>query len=191
MKINYILREKRLSMYKLSQLSGVPQSTINDLCSGRTSIEKCTAGNLKKLAEALGTTMEELMEEDDTFIFRESFETFKGNICHRVKDVGDIEFIIETLKSDEIRRLYERQQNREALYLLAMVDYLSRENDLPICTDYEDMRRQKLKEPQYPLGVETLCAVTGDDKYKEEAISSAIPEFMRFNIVESEVRNVC
>ena len=33
-------------------------------------------------------------------------------------------FIIEILETDEIRRLYERRWYREALYLLAMIDYI-------------------------------------------------------------------
>ena len=32
---------------------------------------------------------------------------------------------------------------------------------------------------------------TGDESIKEKALANAIPEFIRFNIVESEVRNVC
>ena len=33
-------------------------------------------------------------------------------------------FIIEILETDEIRRLYERRWYREAIYLLAMIDYI-------------------------------------------------------------------
>jgi len=49
--------------------------------------------------------------------------------------MADIDFIIETLEADEIRKFYERRWYREALYLLAMIDYLSRMNSLPICTN--------------------------------------------------------
>ena len=49
------------------------------------------------------------------------------------------------LESDEIRRLYNKQWYPEALYLLAMVDYLSRENGVPLCTKYSDIRNCKLK----------------------------------------------
>ena len=76
--------------------------------------------------------------------------------------MGDIEFIIETLGVDEIRRLYERRWYREALYLLGMVDYLSRINNLPVCTDYNDIRSRKLEEPYFPAGVLVSYAATGD-----------------------------
>lgn len=29
-----------------------------------------------------------------------SFELFKSNVCHRLKEQGDIDFLIETLKED-------------------------------------------------------------------------------------------
>ncbi len=37
-----------------------------------------------------------------------------------------MDFITETFEADEIRKLYERRWYREALYLLAMIDYLFR-----------------------------------------------------------------
>lgn len=37
---------------------------------------------------------------------RSSFEIFKGNICHLVKDKGDINFIIDVLRENEIRNVY-------------------------------------------------------------------------------------
>ena len=121
---------------------------------------------------------------------RAAFETFKSNICHSVKDMGDIEFIIETLEANRIRTLYQKQWYPESLYLLAMVDYLSRENDLPVCSDYDDIRATRLREPIYPSGILTMCAALKSDEPKKESLNEAIPEFMRFNIVESEVRNV-
>jgi len=107
-----------------------------------------------------------------------------------VKDMGDIDFIISTLESNKIRELYERQWYPESLYLLAMVDYLSRENDLPICIEYNDIRTKKLKEPIYPSSILTMCAILKSDAPKIESQNEAIPEFMQYYIVEGEVRNV-
>ena len=91
-------------------------------------------------------------------------------------------FVVEKLSWINVQR---------ALYLLAMVDYLSRINSLPICTNYNDIRCQKLERPCFPAGVLVSYAATGDEKIKEDALEKAIPEFMRFNIVEGDVRNVC
>ena len=110
---------------------------------------------------------------------------FKSNVCHQVKDKGDIDFIIETLETNEVRILYDRKWYAEAFYLLAMVDYLSRVNDAPLCTNYNDIRTQKLRDLLYPAGVMLMDAVRGTDKHRRECMSSAIPEFLRFNIVEA------
>jgi len=116
---------------------------------------------------------------------------YKSTVCHCVKDMGEIDFIVDTLQSDKIRRLFQRRWYPESLYLLAMVDYLSRENDLPLCMEYSDIRAATLKEPIYPAGVLTMCAALKSDAPKTESRAEAIPEFMRFNIIESEVRDVC
>lgn len=121
---------------------------------------------------------------------RETFDVFKSNVCHQVKDMGDLDFIINTLKSGLIRKYFNQKWYPESLYLLAMVDYLSRENNLPLCCDYDDIRAHKLPQPLFPLSVLLADAITKDHRWKAESIRDAIPEFMRFNIVEGEVRNV-
>ena len=50
--------------------------------------------------------------------------------------------------------------------------------------------KQKLSETIYPASILALCAAGKSNEPKEQARRNAIPEFMRFNIVESEVRNV-
>lgn len=191
--VNELLEKEKMSRYRLSMESGVPMTTITDICSGRAELEKCAAGTLYKIARVFGVTIDSLLENNraETVDYRLSFETFKSNTCHHVKDLGDIDFIIEILEADEIRKLYDRQWYREALYLLAMVDYLSRVNSLPICTNYNDIRCRKLEKPCYPAGVVVAYAATGDESIKTNAMANAIPEFLRFNIVESEIRDVC
>jgi plasmid maintenance system antidote protein VapI len=188
MNINELIEQKNLTKYRLSKESGIPFSTLSEICSGKAKIEKCAADTVYKLSRALGVTMEDLVA--DRITYRLAFETFKSNVCHRVHDMGDMDFIIDVLEMGEIRNLYQREWYPEALYLLAMVDYISRENNIPICTDYNDIRAAKLKSPVYPVSILTLCAATHSDAPKAQSRKEAIPEFMRFNIVESEVRNV-
>ena len=188
MRINDILEQKNMTKYRLAIKSGVPQTTVVDICSGKSKVEKCSADTLYKLAQALGVSMETILE--DAMESRAEFEIFKSNICHEVKNMGDIDFIINVLKSGEIRRLYQKQWYPESLYLLAMVDYLSRENGLPLCMHYGDIRKARLAEPVFPSSVIAISAVSNSEKPKTDSLNAAIPEFMRFNIVESEVRNV-
>jgi len=188
MNINDLLQQKKMTKYKLSKASGVPFTTVSEVTTGKTKIKNCTGDTLYRLAKALGVTIEDLLA--DSMEYRQSFDTFKSNVCHMVKDMGDIDFIINTLESDKIRKLYQKRWYPESLYLLAMVDYLSRENDLPICEDYNDIRAARLREPIYPSSVIAMSAFSRSDQPKQNSYAQAIPEFKRFNIVESEVRNV-
>ena len=188
MNINELLEQKNITKYRLSKLSGVPQTTITDICTGKTRIEKCAAETIYKLAKTLDVTMEYLISAN--MEKRPSFEWFKSEICHRVKREGDLDFIIKTLQSGEIQELYRKKWYPECLYLLAMVDYLSRENELPICAEYNDIRHAKLNETVYPVGVLIRSAYSKSEIPLKESIHAAIPEFIRHNIVESEIRNV-
>ena len=189
MLINDELEKQNMTKYRLSKESGVPQATINDICSGKAELEKCSAGTLYRLAKVLGVSVEEILESAKTE-YRSAFETFKSNVCHRVKDMGDLDFIIDLLETDEIRRLYDKKWYPEALYLLAMLDYLSRVNDIPVCTRYDDIRTQRLSRPVFPVGVLLTGEVLKSKEPIQKAKNEAIPEFLRFNIIESEVRNV-
>lgn len=188
MTIQDALQEKNMSIYRLAKTSQIPYATVNDICNGKARLEKCSAETIYRLAHALNVSMEELLAP--CFIKRSSFENFKSTVCHRVKELGDINFIIDTLESQDIRTYYNRKWYPESLYLLAMLDYLSRENDVPLCDDYDDLRQCKLENPVYPASIRALSAAAQNDAAIKEAAKTAIPEFMRFNIVENEVRNV-
>lgn len=63
MNINEILKQTGMTKYRLSKLSGVPHATLNDLCSGKSHIEKCSAETVYKLSKTLHVSMEVLIEE--------------------------------------------------------------------------------------------------------------------------------
>lgn len=67
MRIDEILKEKGLTKYRLSVLSGVPHTTLSELCSGKTKVGKCSVETIYKLAKTLGLSMERLVED----VFRE------------------------------------------------------------------------------------------------------------------------
>lgn len=61
--INRILNDGRMGMYRLSELSGVPQSTIADICSEKSSITRGTAGTLHKIAKILNAPLINFQDE--------------------------------------------------------------------------------------------------------------------------------
>ena len=182
------LKQRNMSIYRLAKVSEVPYATVNDICNGKAQLEKCSAETIYRLAHALDVSMEELLAP--CFLKRSSFENFKSTVCHRVKELGDIDFIADTLESEEIRTYYDRKWYPESLYLLAMLDYISRENDVPLCDDYDDLRRCRLEKPIYPASVRAVSAAAKNDEAMQRAAETAIPEFKRFNIIENDVRNV-
>lgn len=188
MTIRQKMKTKDMSIYRLAKANQIPYATLNDICNNKVRLEKCSAETIYRLARALDTTMEEILAP--CFWERSSFENFKSAICHRVRETGDINFLLETLESDDIRTYYERRWYPECLYLLAMVDYLSRENHIPMDAAYDDLRRLRLEKPIYPASVRAMAVATGDDQALRDAERTAIPEFRRFNIIENEVKNV-
>lgn len=186
--INDLLYNNSMTKYRLSKLSGIPYTTINDICSGRADIKKCSVDSIYRIAKVFEISMEELLKP--YYLERVDFELFKSNICHRLKEMGDEDFIIDLLESDSITDYYQREWYKEAFYLLAMLDYVSRENDLPLCSKYDDYRSEKLSETVFPRSILMLSTVSNSDAAKKTAVRRSIPEFIRHNIVESEVRNV-
>lgn len=51
-----------MTKYRLAVVSGVPHATLNDICSGKTKLEKCSAKTIYKLARSLDVSMELLTE---------------------------------------------------------------------------------------------------------------------------------
>lgn len=188
MTIRELIKQKKISIYQLAKLSEIPYATLNDICNGKAKLEKCSAETVYKLSQALEVSMEELLAP--CFLKRSNFENYKSAICHRLKEMGDYDFIINTLQRDDIRILFERKWYPESLYLLAMLDYISRENNIPICNDYDDLRQYKLDKPIIPADILAISIVSKNDEIVEQAMKTAIPEFLRFNIIESEVRDV-
>ncbi len=62
MNLNIIIKQNGMTKYKVAKLSGVPHATLNDLCSGKSRIEKCSAETLYRIAKILNVSMESLIE---------------------------------------------------------------------------------------------------------------------------------
>ena len=186
--INTLIKKQAMTKYRLAKESQIPYTTVNDICSKKTRLEKCSAETIYKLAKALNVSMEELLAP--YLEQRCSFDLFKSNVCHRVK-LNEYAFLIEILENDKIREYYNKKWYVECLYLLAMVDYLSRKHNISLCDQYNDLRRMKLEKPVFPASIRAKAAVCEQSQaIKDDAVRNAIPEFVRFNIIESEIYDV-
>lgn len=147
MTIRELMEQRNITQYRLSKDSGIAYTTINDICNGKAQLEKCSAETIYRISKVLEVSMESLIET--RLDKRIDFELFKSNTCHRLTELGNIDFIIKTLEDDRIRKYYNKKWYPESLYLLAMLDYISRENNIPLCTQYDDMRNLKPKTPLF------------------------------------------
>lgn len=59
-----LLDQKNITKYHLSKISGVPKTTIMDICSGKSSIDRCSAKTVYQISKALDCTMEDLLKLD-------------------------------------------------------------------------------------------------------------------------------
>lgn len=64
MNLQEYIDSRNITKYHLSQISGVPKTTVIDICSGKSSLQKCSAHTVQQLAKALDCTMEYIMSLD-------------------------------------------------------------------------------------------------------------------------------
>ena len=64
MTMNAYLEQQSISRYQLSKNSGIPWATLADICSGKAKLERCSGATLRKLANALHISIEELLSMD-------------------------------------------------------------------------------------------------------------------------------
>ena len=62
LRILELCREKNISVNKLSSMSGVTQSTVNNIVSGRN--HSATVSTIKKLCDELGISIEDFFSSD-------------------------------------------------------------------------------------------------------------------------------
>lgn len=94
---------------------------------------------------------------------RISFENFKSNVCHQLKKLGWIDFLIEVIENDTISKYWQSEWFPKAFYVLAMTDYVSRLHDVPLCNRYDYMRNQKLQKKIYPTGILLMSMISNDE----------------------------
>ena len=91
------LESRNMTKYYLSQISGVPKSTLNDICSGKSSIAKCSAKTVFQLSKALNCTMEYIMSFD-TLYSKCDINTGKP-LCNDYLEYGLPQYLQQSLKN--------------------------------------------------------------------------------------------
>lgn len=120
----------------------------------------------------------------------DNYTTYTSELCHMLKRVGDHDFIRDILKYVDIDSLLQLGRKKHALYTVALIDYISKENNIPLKSELDKYRDMRMEVLSYPSGVETYTRVVNGNDMKEKALTNAIPEFLKYNIVETSIRNI-
>lgn len=187
---NY-LRRRKLNKHKLQELSHLAYPTIRNLFDEDQYLGHCSIMVVHDLAKALDITIESLLEIANVKeIHRPDFEIHKGNYKHALLSKGDLDFIEYIITSDIITIYLDQRWYMESLYILGMLDYLSRINEIPLYNKYDYLRDRKLSMIIYPADVILISYLDKKSNIKKECFEKSFPEFKRFNIVETDLRNV-
>ncbi len=181
-----MLEKEGITKYELSQCSGVPYSTIQDICKEKRIPSKCTAETIYKIAKVLRVPMEDLVKP---YVEDDFDEDFRGKVIHRLERDGKTETWIWLLRSGCIRRYWYDGEYFKSLYLLGLLDFLSRgmPNRDVIEGEYCYYRKNGFKDLVLSSGKRLKDA---DPKVQEQInkdMEKAIPEFYRLGIVETDL----
>ena len=84
--------------------------------------------------------------------------------------------------------IFSSGQYRRTLYLVAMIEYLCRINNVPVKKEIQKYQEYKLKDLTFFDDVETYFHVTEKTDLKEQVMRDSLPEFLKYNIAERNVR---
>jgi len=191
--LRVILKEKNISLYSLEKKSDISHSTLSDIYNEKINIDKSSILTMKKIASSLKMSIEELYDflaykKLDYFAFNRDFDLYKSEICHDYRRLKDSEFLKKYLINKEIEKLVIDKEYVKAFYLLSFVDYICLKNDLPLANKYDKLRKQKLDKIYVS---ESIFLLLLNKKITVSQIfNECNKEFLKHNIIESEVENV-
>lgn len=124
-----------------------------------------------------------------------SYDVFRSEICHMYHFDGDYEFIKKVMRSNLVMVLWNNHEYAKSLYSLAMIDYISWKNGVPLYEGYAEMRACKSEKILYPGGIVLLDKIEHSHRNRDEAIEVCSHDqcgkfFFRHNIIERSIEDV-
>lgn len=199
-----LMNEQYMTRADLSMMSGVPDSTLRDILSGKAQIDHCEAATIYGIADALGTTVEDILnhywddclEADDAECEREALHDghtlliFYSTVDKLVqlRQFADDSLLASSFTSETfIDYFFDNGFYREAFFLLGLTDYLNRKLGMKTDPRFDAYRGYRLDCPVYSLS--TLEEYDNSEELenaKAYAEAYAIPELAAFNIFMTE-----
>ena len=200
MDLNDLMVKRHMTRAELCRMSGVPDSTLRGILSGGVQLERCQAGTLYRVAKAVNTTMEELLdgtmaapkpeyppsrpvhEAGSLMPFYVLLDAVTGILLSE----GDLAFMRQLRQTDWIGRYDRHRMYRAALLLLGLNDYLCRKHGITPDSRYDALRHLRLDRPVYSLDTLEKDDCGSYEQAKAWAENHAIPELARFSIFLTE-----
>lgn len=199
-----LMNEHCMTRADLSMMSGVPDSILRDIFSGKAQIDHCEAATIYGIADALGTTVEDILDHywdeclgaDDEECEREVlhdghtlllFYTTVDRVV-QLRQLADDALLTSCVNSEPfIELFFDKGFYREAFFLLGLTDYLNRKLGMKTDPRFDAYRVYRLDNPVYSLS--TLEEYDDPEELKNAkayAEAYAIPELAAFNIFMTE-----
>lgn len=121
MTLQEYLNQRGITKYHLSKISGVPKTTIIDICSGKSSLERCSAKTILQLSKALNCSMEDIMLLTDNTKDDEKPENNSYLEC------GLPDFLLKSIET--MKKTWRKIDSGEE-YLLWDCDYCNLQADI-------------------------------------------------------------
>ena len=187
MNFKHYLENKNITIYKLSKETGVPYSTLLDLANEKTVFSNISLDHAIKIADYLKLDCKALLKFNN--FSKDEFRIFRGNLLHELKRRNPINFSNFVIQKRYIDYYMKNGAYEEGLYLLALIDYISRINDMPTYTKrYNNYRKAKLAKPFF-VG-SSLIGFDSIEEAETKLNIKVIPEFKKYNIIEEDVFNI-
>lgn len=200
-----LMNEHCMTRADLSMMSGVPDSTLRDIFSGKAQIDHCEAATIYGIADALGTTVEDILdhywdeclEDDDEEVWKRQplhdghtlllFYSTVDKLVQLRQAVEDADLASCFSSEPFIDYFFDKGFYREAFFLLGITDYLNRKLGKKTEPRFDAYRVYRLDNPVYSLS--TLEEYDDPEELKNAkayAEAYAIPELAAFNIFMTE-----
>ena len=123
-------------------------------------------------------------------LYARDFDEFKMRVSECIDVYGENAFFDALIEEDTITEFYAQNRNKECLYLLAALDYFCRVRQRAKVIKYADFSRMRLKQTLWPENLRLLNATLKYWNLMQKIKSNAVPEFLKYNIVEGDILNV-
>lgn len=144
MNLQEYIDSKNITKYHLSQISGVPKTTVIDICSGKSSLQKCSARTVQQIAKALDCTMEYIMSLDTINTGYDSETGLPKDKAYLEKGLPEyLRISLDNMKKSwEIEDSGKRDIHWDLYWCELNADINSAENDQSISTEQANYLRK-------------------------------------------------